>query len=245
MPGIVLWADARAVSGRHEDLSPEISLNDLPHRIVAAVTYAAPWRRWPTELAFYYVGESGSPFTYIATGASRRGDLNADGSNANDPIYIPRSSFDTSEIRFEPFALEVPDSDTNFDTVTVAQQADAFEQLVERNPCLRQRRGRILERNGCREPWTHTTVASLRQGIPIGGRVLEVEIDAFNLLTLLNGTWGRYRVARPRVLEHVGQTSESAESSQPVFRFDPTYEEWETLPTESAFQLQVAARYRF
>jgi hypothetical protein len=237
-PGIVLWADARAVSGQHEDLKREISLNDLPHRIVAAVTYTAPWRRWPTELAFYYVGETGNPFTYIATGTSRRGDLNADGSNANDPIYVPRSALDTTEIRFEPFARAA-------DTVTAAQQAGAFEQFVERTSCLRNARGRILERNGCREPWTHTTVASVRQGIPLGGRVLELELDAFNLLALLNGTWGRSRVARPRLLEHVGQTAGPPESSQPIFHFDPTRMEWELLPTESAFQLQVAARYRF
>jgi hypothetical protein len=37
--GIQLWADARAVSGRHDDLTPGISLNDIPHRAVAALTY--------------------------------------------------------------------------------------------------------------------------------------------------------------------------------------------------------------
>jgi hypothetical protein len=72
-----------------------------------------------------------------------------------------------------------------------------------------------------------------------------LELDAFNLLNLLNDTWGRYRVARNRVLDHVGQTSNATGSSQPTFRFDPTRTEWETLSAESAFQLQVAARYRF
>lgn len=237
-PGIVMWADARAVSGRHEDPALGISLNDLPHRVVAAVTYTAPWRGWPTQLAFYYVGESGSPFTYLATGASRGGDLNADGSNANDPIYVPRWALDTNEIRFEPFARQT-------DTVTVAQQADAFERFIERTPCLRRQRGQILERNSCREPWSHATIASVRQGIPIGGRVLEVELDVFNVLNLLSSGWGRYRVARPRVLDHVGQTAGATGSTQPIFRFDETRTEWETLRTESAFQLQVAARYRF
>lgn len=235
--GLDLWADARAVSGRHDVLTSGISLNDLPHRIVATVTYTAPWRRWPTRLALYYVGESGSPFTYLATGATgidRRGDLNADGSNTNDPIYVPRSAFDTSEIRFEPS-----------ETATAAEQASAFERFIERTACLRRQRGRIVERNSCREPWTHTTIASVRQEIPIGRRGLELEFDLFNLLNLLDGAWGRYRLARPGVLEHVGQTAGEGESSQPIFRFDATREEWETVPAESAFQLQVAARYRF
>jgi hypothetical protein len=85
----------------------------------------------------------------------------------------------------------------------------------------------------------------VRQPIPIGGRALEVELDAFNLLNLLNGDWGRYRVAAPALLEHVAQTPGSPEESVPVFRFDATAPKWTTLTTESAFQLQLAVRYRF
>ncbi len=245
--GKVMWADARAVSGRHEDLRRGVSLNDLPHRVVAAVTYSAPWRRWPTDVSFYYVGESGSPFTYLAFGAGRLGDLNADGSNANDPIYVPSTAVDPDEIQFVPFTRQrpLPSGGSGADTVTVAQQADAFERFIARTPCLRRQRGRIVERNTCREPWTHTTIASVRQGIPLGGQVLELQLDAFNILNLLNGAWGRYRAANPRLLEHVGQTGGPPETAQPIFRFDPSRQEWETLATESVFQLQIAARYRF
>lgn len=240
--GLAMWADARAVSGRHDDSTLGISLNDLPHRLVAALTWSAPWKRWSTQLAFYYVGESGSPFTYLATGAGRRGDLNADGSNANDPIYVPRSAFDTSEIRFAPFTREAAGG---LETVSTAQQAAAFDRFVEETPCLRHQRGQILARNSCREPWTNTTIASVRQGIPIGRQVIELEVDAFNLLNLLSDGWGRYRLARPRILEQVGQGTDADGGSQPIFRFDPAFTPWETLAAESAFQLQVAARYRF
>ena len=240
--GIAMWADARAVSGRHDDSTLGVSLNDLPHRIVAALTWTAPWRRWRTRLALYYVGESGSPFTYLATGPGRRGDLNADGSNANDPIYVPQSALDTTEIRFDSFTRDV--SGTT-ETVTADQQAAAFDQFVDQTPCLRRQRGRILARNSCREPWTHTTIASVRQSIPIGRQAIELELDAFNLLNLLSDSWGRYRLARPRILEQVGQASDASGSAQPVFRFDPGFTPWETLRAESAFQLQVAARFRF
>src|SRR5205823_4107329 len=81
-PGLQNWS-LRAVSGRHDDLTPGVSLNDIPHRVVLAGTGTGPWRRWPTDLSFYYVGESGLPFTYLARGVGGRGDLNADGSNAN------------------------------------------------------------------------------------------------------------------------------------------------------------------
>jgi hypothetical protein len=242
LPGITMWADARALSGRHEDETLGISLNDLPHRVVAALAWTAPWPRWQTRLAFYYVGESGSPFTFLATGAGRRGDLNADGSNANDPIYVPPSALDTTEIRFEPYTREAPDGT---ETVTAARQAVSFERFIETTGCLRRQRGRIAGRNSCREPWSHTTITSVRQGIPLGPYLLELELDAFNLLNLLDDSWGGYRVARPRVLEHVGQTTDAAATAQPIFRFDPDFTPSETLSAESAFQLQVAARYRW
>ena len=188
------------------------------------------------------MGESGTPFTYVATGAARRGDLNADGSNANDPIYVPVSAFDAAEIRFEPFSRE---SSGVLETVTAEQQAASFESFIEQTPCLRRQRGRIMARNSCREPWTHTTVASVRQGIPVGRHLLELELDAFNLFNLLGAGWGRFQLARARVLEHVGQESDPGGGSQPIFHFDPGYDKWEVLPVESAFQLQVAARWRF
>jgi hypothetical protein len=232
--GILMWGDARAVSGRHDDLVPGISLNDLPHRVVAAATWTAPWNRWSTDFAMYYVGESGSPFTYIATGTdARRGDLNADGSNANDPIYVPRSALDSHEIIFSAI-----------DTTSSLGQAQAFEKFIERSSCLRRQRGRIVERNSCREPWSHTTTASVRQAIPVGKRSLEAELSIFNVLNLLHSSWGQYRVALPGILQHVGQSG-SGQSSQPVFRFDATRPQWDKLSTESAFQAQFGLRYRF
>lgn len=245
-PGTVLWADARAVSGSHDDLSLETSLNDLPHRVIAALTYTAPWPRWSTDFSFFYVGESGSPFTYLSGGAGRRGDLNADGSNINDPIYVPQDAFDPEEITFSGRS-ETPGADNSPDAQAerVASQQAAFEAFIERTPCLRRHRGQILERNTCREPWSHTTIASVRQRIPVGDHALEAELDVFNVLNLLNGDWGRYRVAAPRLLEHVGQTAGSPETAQPIFRFDTEAPQWTTLQTESAFQLQAALRYRF
>jgi hypothetical protein len=231
--GIVTWAGARTVSGRHEELSLATSSYEVPHRVVLGGTYTAPWQRWSSTLSFYYLGESGSPFTYRARGVGGRGDLNADGANTNDPIYVPRNAADTSEIVF------------GGDSVQVLRQQAAFETLIERTPCLRRQRGRIVARNSCREPPSHVTIASVRQGIPIAGRALALELDVFNVLNVLKSEWGHYRVAAPALLEHVGQTSADAATAQPTFRFDTTAPKWETLRTESAYQLQVALRYSF
>jgi hypothetical protein len=86
---------------------------------------------------------------------------------------------------------------------------------------------------------------SLRQAIPAPHGSVEAELDVFNLLNLLNGAWGRSRTARPRLLDHVGHTAGAPETVQPIFRFDPARTTWDTIASESAFQLQLGLRYRF
>jgi len=244
--GTTAWASARVTSGRDDDLTAGISSNDVPQRVVVVGTYTAPWSRGRTELSFYYVGESGRPFTFIAFGTSGRGDLNADGSNANDPIYVPRNALDPQEIQFSGFSDSLgADNSTAAQADRERVQRNAFQDFIERTSCLRRQRGHILERNSCREPWSNTTNASVRQSIPVAGRAVEAQLDVFNVLNLLNGDWGRLRVAAPPVLEHVGQTVETGPASRPIFRFDAGNPAWTTVPNESAFQLQLALRYRF
>jgi hypothetical protein len=244
--GLVNWV-LRAVSGRHDDLTPGISLNDVPHRVTLAGTWRAPWRRWLTEVSLLYVGESGSPFTWRVGPGDRRGqgDLNADG-GLNDPVYVPRSAFDSSEIVFAGVAAEGDNSPAAQQARVRAQQG-ALERFVGRSGCLRRQRGRILERNSCREPWAHTTAASLRQTLPIGGRVLEAQLDVLNLLNLVDGDWGlrRTTTASQMLLQHVGQVVGPSGRPEPVFRFDEATARFVTNRAESAFQLQFGMRYRF
>ena len=229
--GTAAWAGARTLSGRDDDLSLGVSSNDVPNRVVLTGTYATTRPRWRTAFALYYVGESGRPFAYIASGASRRGDLNADGSNSNDPIYVPRDAFDTSEIRFAgtPQTIQI-------------QQA-GFEQLIKTSDCLRRQRGHILARNSCREPWSNTTSATVRQSVPLSGHHLEFQLDALNVLNLLNDRWGLRHAAIPVLLNQVGQTPGTIDQSHSIFRFDTSAPRWTAVPAESSFQLQLGLRY--
>jgi hypothetical protein len=237
------------MSGRHDDLTPGISSNDIPHRVIAAGSWVAPWSRAPTTLSFYYVGESGRPFTYVAYGTLGRGDLDADGSSTNDPVYVPRDAMDTAELLISGASDSVgADNSPAAQATRERAQRTAAEAFIARTPCLRRQRGRILERNSCREPWSNTTNASLRQAIPIGGRSAELRLDVFNVLNLVNASWGRRReaVTGPAVIglfEHASQSVTGA-LSQPVFRFAGEGPTWATVG-ESQFQLQLAARYRF
>jgi hypothetical protein len=245
MRGAVNWS-SRAVSGRHDDLRTGISLNDLPHRVILAGSWRAPWRRWTTELAFLYVGESGSPFTYRTAGSRGLGDLNADGSNLNDPIYVPRDAHDSDEIAFTGISAD-PNADPSppAQAARVLAQQNAFERFIEDMPCLRQQRGRILARNSCREPWSHTSALSLRQRIPVRAHGIELQLDLFNVLNLLNDGWGIRRISQSALLTHVGQLAGPGGAPQPVFRFQETASPWLTDPAESAFQIQFGLAYLF
>ena len=229
------WAGARAIAGRHDNLSPGISSFDMPHRVVLAATYVAPWKRWTTDVSFSYIGESGLRFTYLDSSATPGlGDLNADGTSANDPIYVPRNAADTAEILV----------DTRSGDAT--QQQAALERFIEDSPCLRRQRGRIVERNSCIAPWVHNTQLSVRQGLPsVSGHRLTLQLDVFNVLNLLNPTWGLVRVPNVNLLQHVAQTAGEPAASRSVFRFNPALKPYSTANTESSYQLQVALRYQF
>jgi len=243
--GTIAWASARVLSGRDDDLSASTSSEDIRHRVVIVGNFEAPWRRARTELSLYYVGESGRPFTYTAYGTDGRGDLNADGSTTNDPIYIPRNALDSMEIKFSGDSV-------GGDTSSAARvrreqnQRSAFESFIGHTPCLRHQRGQIMARNSCREPWSNTTIASLRQQLPTTGHMIDVELDVFNVLNLIRQTWGLRRVLyTPALLEQYQQTPGPMSSAQPVFRFDAGREAWLTDPAESGFQVQLAARFHF
>jgi hypothetical protein len=235
------WRFARPVTGRQDDLSLGTSDFDQPFQVRASGTLRSPWRRFGTALSFLYVGGSGFPYTYVAGGTAGRGDLNADGAVGNDPIYIPRNAFDTTEIRFSGSAADVQ-----------TQQA-AFERFVDGSSCLRSQRGRIMARNSCRSPWMSVTNLALRQTLPsIREQSLVLELQVFNLLNLLNSRWGR--IAMPTgstltttsqipLLSQTGQTT--GPDAQPIYRFDSNMRRYTDENFDTYYQLQFAVRYNF
>jgi len=192
-------------------------------------------------MSFFYVGGSGFPYTYVAGGAQSRGDLNADGATGNDPIYIPRTAFDTAEIVFAGTPAEV-----------AAQQA-ALDRFVDGASCLRDQRGAIMSRNSCRAPWMHLTNVAIRQTFPgVRDHSWAAELQVFNLLNLLNPSWGRIELPTGTViattnqiplLSQVGQTA--GRNPQPIYQFDSTLRRYDERNLDTYYQIQLALRYNF
>lgn len=235
------WRLGRPVAGRHDRIELGTSDFDQPLRVRGSGTLRSPWQRFRTELSFLYIGGSGFPYTYVAGGAQGRGDLNADGAVGNDPIYIPRTAFDTAEIRFSGSQAEVE-----------AQQA-AFERFINGARCLGKQRGRIMSRNSCRSPWMNVTSLALRQMFPAARtHSVAAEVQVFNLLNLLNPRWGRAQLpggsaptstSQLPLLSQTGQTS--GPQGQPIYRFDSLTSRHSSENFDSYYQVQVAVRYGF
>jgi len=73
---------------------------------------------------------------------------------------------------------------------------------------------------------------------------LSLDVEIFNVLNLLNPRWGLVRIPNTVALQHVGQNL-AVTPSEPIFRFDAARRPYSTDNVESAYQIQLALRYRF
>ncbi len=257
------WAFGRTLSGRQEDAFTGVSLFDQPHKLVAFYTRSFNWAEklgsWgsklSTDLTVSYQGVSGAPFDYVYGGSSGRGDMNADGQQGNDLLYVPLNANDPNEIRFASLT-------TGGRTLTPAQQAAALEQLISITPCMRDNRGKILARNSCRLPFSNTFDVQLRQSIPtIMDQRLSIMLDIFNFGNMVNKNWGQQRVNplgsfnNINLVTHTASSSADATTAVPTVQFnyttfDPT-NSGTLQPTQAGnfasnfWRMQLAARYSF
>src|SRR5207248_11564583 len=81
---------------------------------------------------------------------------------------------------------------------TTAQQDSVYDILaryIEGEPCLRQQRGRLPERNSCRTPWFGILNARVTKAFPtVAGQSPELSAAVYNVLNLFNRVWGQSRV---------------------------------------------------
>jgi hypothetical protein len=195
----------------------------------------------------YYEATSGVPFVYVT-----QGDLNGDGLNGNDPIYVPRDATDPNEIRIG--------TGTGGGFVQNLPAAQAFQRFIDAQPCLAKQRGHIMERNSCRTPSQHRLDLSVRQGIPqYRGHQLAVQLDFFNFLNFLNKNWGQIKLPtlsatnnNQSALIQTGRNPGPLNQSIPTFTFDSRlYDATSGNPKPfdgrlgSVYQIQLSLRYSF
>lgn len=205
-------------------LSP--SLYGNRHRVVGsahrAITYGSA-NQWTTTIALFFQYAQGGRFSY-----TYNGDINNDGSGLNDLLYIPT----TSELNNTAFAGGE------------AQRA-AFNNFIEQDEYLSERRGDYAERYAILSPWYSNWDVRLAQRINLNdtGKQVEFTLDVLNVGNLLNSNWGVRQF--PNTTQPVGVSIQA--DGTPLYSFDPTLTN--TFSNDfsllSRWQMQMGLRFRF
>ncbi|MBI4542305.1 MAG: TonB-dependent receptor [Gemmatimonadetes bacterium] len=236
------WRNGRQLATSHDDLTVTPSYFERPHRITLFGTYTLPWKL--TDVSIFYEGMSGTPFVYVANG-----DLNGDGESRNDPIYVPRNALDASEMRIGTGVGAAFVQDT--------AMARAFDEFISEHDCLNEQRGQIMERSSCRSPFQHRLDLSIRQAVPtIMGQRLALQVDIFNFLNFLNGSWGKIELPtldanfpQQQVLSQVGRNPGPLNESISTFTFNNTVRQQgafaESTGEANFWRVQMTLRYAF
>ena len=196
---------------------------DRPHKIAISGSAQLPYG---FGVAATYVGQSGTAYTWTVNG-----DVNGDGINGNDLAYIPANAGDIS--------LAKP------------AQYDDLSKFIDSQPCLADARGSIVKRGACRNQWQDFLDARLSWNSPeFKGQHAEVQFDIFNVLNLLNSSWGHFdqvagfENAPSSFLRAVGYDKAR---NRPIYSFTaPTQINQTTYsPTASRWRMQLGAKYVF
>ncbi|MEM5539744.1 carboxypeptidase regulatory-like domain-containing protein [Olleya sp. AS48] len=180
--------------------------------------------KWATTISTFFEYAQGGRFNY-----TYGGDLNGDGSNLNDLLYVPTSS-ELQQMQFSG-----------------AGQAEAFEAFIQQDDYLSDRRGDYVERYGALAPWRGRWDLKLLQDYKfnVGGdnyNTIQFSVDILNLGNLLNSDWGV--VQQPTSVQPVGVDVDA--SGVPTYTFTGVTETFSyDTSLLSRWQAQFGVRYIF
>jgi len=175
------WGSANPIVFDPNNPPLAYSVNSPGKRIFLAATYTKQYFRGigATTISAFYDGHTNGNTSYVFSG-----DANGDTVSGNDLIYIPR---DTSEMNFKPLTVAGH-------TYSPADQAAAFEQLIENDSYLSSHRGQYAERDAVFLPIVNTVDLSLTQDVfaNLGGKKHsgQIRLDITNFGNVLNHNWG-------------------------------------------------------
>ncbi len=211
--------------------------------ITDRINLAANWSRaffgsYRTTVGVVYEGRSGRPYSWTFNN-----DMNGDGVQGNDLLYIPRG-VGSGEVLFRLPSQTVAAS-------SAAAEA-LFWQIVDANPSLTAAKGGVVARNSAFGRFTNNVDLRISQEVPgfTAKHKGVVTLDILNFGNLLNKKWGR--------IDELGFNDGSGgfsrrwinyagiDSGRPVYSVNDPFEfSTKNNRGESAWAMQITARYEF
>jgi hypothetical protein len=210
---------------------------DLRHRYFASVSYAIEFiENSPTTFSFYYNYQSGRPYSYTVLGRVGGLDLNRDGFDGNDLVYIPANE---SEILLGGV--------TGGAYVPNAQMYTDLFAFIENDEYLSANKGKMSERNGARAPWNDVLDVRVAQAFstPIGQ--FQLSLDILNFMNLLNSEWGWFQTTPQDTYNLLSYRANDPATGRPVYGFTKPATNTAYSPSDlaSRWQMQLGLRYSF
>ena len=217
---------------------------DLGSRILAFVSYKKEYaNNFATTISVYYNGQSGSRYSYVY---NDYGDLNGEGENAGNLIYVPN---DASEINLIDIVDDV------LVVKTTEEQWNNLNALIKSDDKLNDRRGDYAERNGSRLPFESTFDLRIAQDFYLKAgkqtHTLQVSLDIFNFANLLNKDWGVKRYISYGAYQLLDFEGYMEDGTTPQFSYDgpddveDIYNIDDSGLFSSRWQAQIGVRYIF
>ena len=248
------WRNGREYAGLESEPTLTTSAFERRHRVLAYGTYTLPWwKRWAaTDVTVYYEGTAGFPIDYTV----QNGDLNGDGYNGNDLIYVPRNATDPNEIK-------IGTQSTGGVFTQDLAAAQAFESFISSQKCLDEQRGTIMKRNSCRTPWQNRLDLSVRQSLPrIQGQNFTIQLDIANFANALGEVlqhvdghereWGKIYVPtinnsfpQQAVLSQTARTPGALNQSYPVMTMNANVRSRGAFSNVNNLGYQMALTFRY
>jgi hypothetical protein len=212
----------------------------IPHRVIATLSYRLEYaKHFASTLSLFYEGAKQTNYSFILGG-----DINGDGNNASDLMYIYKSGKDVNFV-------DVKNADNSI-KYSIAAQQKAYDQFVANSAYLTRHKGQYAERSSAYTPWYHRLdMRFLQDFILQTGSVkntLQFSVDIVNLPNLINKDWGIKQlttVNNPLTLKAIDATG------KPSFTWAEFNKQLVTTPfqqnvnTLSTWGMQLGLRYIF
>jgi len=235
------WRYVANVNGRnHLDLS--WSKFDMGHRIMAFAGYKQEYaKHFATGLSIFYDGVSGSRYSFVYSNSKV---INGEDANDYALIWIPK---DRSEINLVDW------KDKNGNVIKTADQQWAeLDAFINGNKSLKDNRGDYADRYGARLPFESYLDLRVLQDFYLNvgksRHTLQITLDIFNVLNLLNKEWGVHAYVSNDSYKLVNIEKLQADGTTPEFTYRGTGSQDQVRNISdpaSRWRMQIGIRYIF